>query len=307
MAGLVELLDHALKRVFGSAKLRPYESAVLDAWRDRLSEDAGAILEKELALYDYVQRQSADKITCFFCLRDRGCSTWPADAFFPLRTTEDIPVARVTLARTDGGAKTHLQADVVMGDGRLLSIDFNTRPAMVFPKEVRGQDVAVMDLELFADPMSPDPYRTEPFADAKQLKGWLREWAGKWELTDLRHPLPPAIRSELVGRFDSTLPPDYLELVGQTEGAQVGRCKVNGLSQVWNFPWPDESFYILADIKGRGAVGVRQGDSDGVLYYLDNEDDEAEAVGTSVRAVIEREPERAQQGEGGAASRAADQ
>jgi hypothetical protein len=284
-------LDHALKRVFGSAKLRPYERAVLDAWRDRLPDDARAILGTQLALYDYVQRQSAGKVTCFFCLRDRECSTWPADAFFPLRTTEDTPVARLTLARIDEQKKTHLRAEIVIGDGRLLSIDFNRRPVMVFPKEVRLRGVAVTNLELFVDPMSPDPYRTEALVDANRLRGWLREWVETWELSDLREPLPPALRRELVGRLDSTLPPDYLELVEQTEGAQVHHCKVNGLTQVWTFPWPDESFYILADIEGRGAVGVRQGDSDGVLHYLGNEEDEAQAVGISLRAVIEKELE----------------
>jgi len=299
MAGLIELLDYALKRVFGSARLRPYERAVLDAWRDGLSEDARAILDRQLALYDYAQRQSADKSTCFFCLRDRECGTWAADFFFPLRTAEEITVARVILARTRGEAKRDMRADVVMGDGRLLSVDFSKRPATVFPKDVQLQEVAVTDVKLFVNPMSPDPYRTQPLLDASQLRGWLREWMKRWELSDLRQPLPQGVREELVGQFDSKLPPDYLELVGETEGVQVVHCKVNGLSQVWTLPWPDESFYILADIEGRGAVGVRQGDEDGTLHYIDNEaDGKSQAVGLSLRGVIEKELELADPAKG---------
>jgi hypothetical protein len=52
---------------------------------------------------------------------------------------------------------------------------------------------------------------------------------------------------------------------------------------------PDISLYILAEVEGRGAVGVRQGNRDGRLYYLDEEDGEPEDVGASLREVIETE------------------
>jgi hypothetical protein len=34
---------------------------------------------------------------------------------------------------------------------------------------------------------------------------------------------------------------------------------------------------------------VRQGDRDGLIYFLGSEEDQAEPVGTSLRAVVERE------------------
>ena len=298
MAGLLEVVDYLLKRLFGSTKLHAYERHALDAWRSRLSPVAVAILDRQLGRYDFVQRQSAGKATYLFCLRDPSCAKWPSDALFPLRTEDARALARIKLTAGGGQSRPSLAAAVMVGQGRFLGIEFDRRPDRVFPKGVKAEEIEVTDVKLLADPMSPDPYATAPLTDTGQLRGWLREWAESWELREARQPLPPASGEKLIGQVEAKLPADYLVLVAQVEGLQAGHCRIHGLSQIWNFVWPDESFYILADIEGRGAVGVRRGDEDGVLYYLDNEDDEAQAVGTSLRAVIERELELARGGEG---------
>jgi hypothetical protein len=289
----MKALSDLLYRLAGSTKLRPYESACLDAWRRELSPQAATMLAKQLRLYDFVQRQSADKATGFFCVGDLRCTKFPADVLFPLRTDGTL-VAQVVLRRAVSTQQESLRADVFVVDGRLQNITFNKRPRTVFPRDTRSENIEATDVSVLVDPLEADPYTTDPLPGSSGLTGWLLDWAKRWELRDLRKSLPPDLQQRVLQSLDSKPPADYLELIAQTEGAQAGHCTVNGLSKVWSLVWPDDSFYILADIEGRGAVGVRQGDQDGVLYYLGNEEDEAEAAGSSLRAVIEEELMRAE-------------
>jgi len=298
MAGLLEILDCFLKRAFGNTKLRPYESACLDAWKEQLSPDAVDILDRQLEWYDFVQRQSADKLVCFYRLGDPTCKQLPAEARFPFQT-EEAAVARVRLRSVGGRGRALLRADLVVVNGRFFDIEFDRRPRTVFPKGVTREQIEVTDVKILADLMSAGR-ATTPFMDTGGLEGWLREWAETWGLQGLRVPLAASVRDEILRNLDTKLPPDYLDLIAQTAGLTIQHCEIHGLSEIRTLVWPDESFYILADIEGRGAVGVRQGDTEGTLYYIDNEADEAQAVGPSLRAVIERELELATTEEGAA-------
>jgi len=295
----MKTLSDLLYRLFGNTKLRPYVSACLDAWRTELSPEATTILAKQLGLYDFVPRPSADKIIAFLCVDDPRCAKFPADALFPLRSDGTL-VAQMLLTRTASTQQDSLRADLFVVDGRLQNFIFSKRPQIVFPRETRREEIQVTHVTVLVDPVKPDLYATSPLADSDGFTGWLRDWAKQWELRDLRKPLPPNARRRILDSLDSMLPADYLEMVAQTEGAQLRHCRINGLSEVWTFVWPQESFYVLSDIEGRGAVGVRQGDRDGLLYYLDNEaDGQSEVVGPSLRAMIEGELEADEQSEDG--------
>jgi len=299
MPDILQMLNDLLSHIFGSTKLRPYESMCLEAWKRELSGDAVAILERQLELYDLVQRQSAGKLVCFYCIGDPTCKKFPEDALFPFRP-EDAAVARVILRRTDENGRASLRADLFVVHGRFFNIEFSRRPTDVFPRDVKSEDIEVSDVKIVLDPMSADPYAAEPLTQNRELQGWLQEWEEKWALRTLRQPLPPGTRARILENLDTRLPPDYLELTMQTEGLEVEHCQIHGLSQIRKIVWPDESFYILVEVEERGALGVRQGASDGVLYYLGNEDDEGQAVGTSFRAFIEKEIESLREPGGGA-------
>lgn len=290
MERILYFVSDIYHRAFGSTKLRACESACLEAWKRELSPAAVAILDRQLEFYDLVQRQSADKLVCFYRIGDPACKKLPEDSLFPFRA-EDTSVARVALRATGSKGRSSLRADISLFRGRFFGLEFNKRPQTVFPKDVKSEKVEVTDVAVLVDPMSVESYETEPLRDTSTLRGWLREWAQERELRELHQPLPPSTRDKIVEHLDTGLPSDYLELVEQTEGVEVGHCEIHGLSQIRTIVLPDVGLYILAEVEDRGAVGVQQGESDGVLYYLDNETHEAEAVGTSLRAVIEREIE----------------
>jgi hypothetical protein len=295
MEWFFDFVSDVLHRVFGSTKLRAYESACLEAWKRELSPAAVAILDRQLEFYDLVQRQSADKLVCFFRIGDPACKKLPEDSLFALRA--EASVARVALRATGSKGRSSLRADISLFRGRFFGLEFNKRPQTVFPKDVKSDEIEVTDVAVLLDPMSVESYETEPLSDTSTLGGWLREWAQERDLRELRRPLPPSTRDKIVEHLDTRLPSDYLQLVEQTEGLEVGHCEIHGLSQIRTIVLPDVGLYILAEVEDRGAVGAQQGDSDGVLYYLDNETHEAEAVGTSLQAVIERELELRRRGE----------
>jgi hypothetical protein len=68
------------------------------------------------------------------------------------------------------------------------------------------------------------------------------------EVRDLYEPLPPHQRQKTVGNINVALPPDYLELMGQAEGLEVGNIGILGLSQVYEVVMPDWTYYLLAEV-----------------------------------------------------------
>lgn len=120
------------------------------------------------------------------------------------------------------------------------------------------------------------------------MRGWLRDWAERYTLKELYEPLTATERDRRIAEIGVSLPEDYLEVTSQCEGFMVNDCGIFGLSQVYEVVLPDWNYYLLAEIDGEGAVGVRAHSTDGILYYLDYEGASPARLEAPFHDVIER-------------------
>jgi len=283
---IFETLSSLFYRIFGSAKLRIYETACLEAWKRTLSSGAIEILNKQLDSYNFVQRLSHDKLVGFHDLKDPSYERWPKNAFFPLRAEEAI-VAAIRF-RPTGEPRAALRGNIILAKGRLSSIEFDRPPKMLFARSRALSDIEVTNVQVVFDPMIANGGATEPLLDTSKLVGWLRDWLHRWRVENLRKALPTKRREQILRQLDTTLPPDYLELISQTEGLKVETYVIYGLSQIRPIVRPDANFYLLAEADESGAIGVKQDEKMGELYYLDREDERPQSVGRSFRAALEQ-------------------
>jgi hypothetical protein len=279
---MIPMLRKLLNRLIygGTTHLRPYEQECLSAWERNLTGEAQAILRKQLARFDLIQRNSKDKIVTFYSAADPSFRNWPADALFPIKDDE-ICIARATLFGNTGGRRTQIKADIVLHRGRLSSLEFTRSPPVSLEVE-RHQTT----IQTFCDPMKAGGATTVPIS-LQDLTGWVHDWAVEHKAEHLRAPLTPADRNGRVAQIDAVLPDDYLDIVAQTEGMKFAQCVLLGLSEIRRIVRPGESYYVLAEIEDKGEVAVVQGTERKALVYLAQENDDARQMQASLRDTLD--------------------
>lgn len=123
-------------------------------------------------------------------------------------------------------------------------------------------------------------------ADASALTGWLREWHAKGRVSDLRAPLLGAERAAHLEHIDAPLPPDYLDLVTQTEGATLAGCVVYGVAEIRKIVCLKANYYLISEIPGLGALAAKEGERNAELYFLHYENNDAQPIGTSFPGAV---------------------
>jgi len=118
--------------------------------------------------------------------------------------------------------------------------------------------------------------QTERPETERRFSGWLQQWAVRNGAQRARVPLDSKERSIRLSRVDAELPQDYLEITEQTEGLEFKDCAVFGLSDVREFAGDDGNYYLLAELNGRGVLGVRAGSQDRRVFYLGYDHDQDE-------------------------------
>ncbi len=77
-----------------------------------------------------------------------------------------------------------------------------------------------------------------------------------------------------LSELESTLPPDYLELVSQFDGATLDTCSVLGLNDIYEVVFHEDTLIILVDFMGESGLVALQDTSDGATYYAEYKGDE---------------------------------
>jgi hypothetical protein len=257
--------------------LRPLERKLFDALVAHLSSDAREVLHGQLRLVNRVQRHTDGKEVNLYQIRRRKVSL-EGMPVFPF-AVEEAKLASVRY-RVTGETRTR-RVDFWLVNGHLFQMQFRESP-----RGVDAEKVEIRDVKLLVDPMVPAQPEERRSLDLTALTGWLAEWSHQRQVGDLREPPPPEQRAERLGRIEAALPSDYVELLSQTDGLQVERCRVYGLSDVREVVLPDATYYVLAEMEDRGVLGVRQGQPDGELFFFAYEGDGV-AVGKSLRAAVE--------------------
>jgi hypothetical protein len=257
--------------------LRPLERQLVEALSDALDAEAQSLLSKQMAQVNLVQRHAEDKEVNLYRM-ERGKPSFEEAARFA-GTVSEAEVARISF-QVPNVAGT-FRASFWTVNGFLFSIQFSRSP-----KGIKNATAEIREVELLLDPMAAPPAGRAP-AVREALRGWLREWASEWQVSGLAEPLPEAERQDLVTRIGAELPPDYLEVVAQTEGLKVDGWTIHGLSGVRSVALPDANCHVLAEHEEKGVLCVREGEQQVRLYFYGNEGAQEE-LGASFRQAIER-------------------
>jgi hypothetical protein len=270
--------DHLL--FGGTRKLRPYENACIEGWRETLSPEGAAVLSRQFLRFNLIQRSPDEKLVSFFDTRDKSYATWGSEDLFPLRL-EEISAARIWLRSTEKQGRPEIKADVVLHKGRLSSIEFNLAPQSL------RTGVQVTKVKTLIDPMR-ESESGAPISLA-EVPGELGEWLTRMAATGLRQPLSPPRREELAQTIDARLPDEYNKLASVTDGATIEGWRISGLSEIRRIVQPTDNYYLLAEATDGRAIAVIQGSDDAKLYVVSPEDDKAKTAGQSMLALIERD------------------
>jgi len=147
------------------------------------------------------------------------------------------------------------RAEVWLVEGWVFSILFD-KP----PKRILEQGVKIEQVRLLDDPMVAAS--ADSASDAKR-------------------------REEVRATIRSQLPDEYLQLVGKGKEITVNDWAVSGIQGIRKVVQRDGSYYLLAEKEGMGAVGIKEDESAGQLYYLDYGDDRGEKITVSLRKFLE--------------------
>ena len=243
--------------LYGSSfKLQPYEQTVLNAWQNHLSPEAVALLAAQLKHLVSYQRQMDKRLLCFFALERNPYASVPDDTLFPCRIGSCV-VALVHLSGPDEPVAKHaIRAEIYLHKGRLSSIQFNNPP-----QKCLEQGANVTKVEILRDPMIP---------------------ASEEEVVDEKRS------EEILASIRSKLPEEYLKWVAEGKEISLNGWTIYGVPKIRKIPQRDGNYYLLAEKEDTGAVGVKEDEASGQLYYLDHGDDHGEKISVGLKSFLEQ-------------------
>ncbi len=239
-----------LSKLFGGSQLRPVESRVITAVSSKLPSAARQLFDAQINQVNRIQRHPSGKEANFYTLR-RGKPSLEERFLFPLRTETLLATVHLNL----GQDKKPLRAEVWLVNGHVFSVDFNKTPGK--PSE---NEIHVDNVEILRDPMIAESANSA--SEAKR-------------------------REEVLATIHSKLPAEYLQVVGEGKGVSINDWAVSGVQDIRKVVQRDANYYLLAEKEGMGAVGIKEDESSGQLYYLDYGDDRGEKITVSLIKFLE--------------------
>lgn len=220
-----------LSALIGRPRLTPLEDRVISAVSVKLPPAARQLFDAQMDRVNRIQRHSSGKEANFYPMR-RGKPVYEERFLFPLRDQTVLATVHLNIR----GGQDSLRAEVELVEGWAFSLKFNKSPGKPSQDEIH-----VADVEILNDPMIA--------ASADSTSGAKR-------------------RQEVLARIHSKLPDEYLQLVGEGKCTTVNDWAVFGIGGIRKVVQQDGNYYLLAERAGMGAIGVKEDDSFGQVYYL---------------------------------------
>jgi hypothetical protein len=274
----------AIQSLFGGdGSFYSFERNLLDEVTSHLDARGKELLRRQISSINKIQRLSSGREVNLYRLH-RGKPAFDDSIRFPNAADEAL-LASAFLIVPNKLAK--LKAEVWLAKGRLFSLVYGKPPAQFFAETgLKSACPQVVEMKIWCDPMRPSSDEPEGPVDTSMLTGWLREWFAKGMVSNLHAPLPESDRAALIGQITARLPADYVDLVGQTEGAKIGACTVYGLKKIREVVQPQATYYIVAELEGIGALVISEGGHDGVLHLMPYEGGDAKPIGSSLEQAL---------------------
>lgn len=219
----------------GNTTFRNYESACLEAVRERLSTAAQEVLDRQLAALENIQRFSDLKLTALHMAA-------PPESDLFADTRPELRIAKIKLLDPGNPA---LVATLVVHGGRLSSLEFRRSP-----RHLRQSDVEVSDVEILTDPMSADIVdRPAPIAVDRVMRISGLELSAQKVLP----PRSPEEVERYLETLDAGTPDDYGELLRLTDGFVLGEWEFLGTAS-WNLVL--EEILVVAAVHADGELAL---------------------------------------------------
>ncbi|MFB3897681.1 MAG: hypothetical protein ACE14V_15420 [bacterium] len=260
--------------------INPLERKLLNTVADHLSPGAKSLFMKQIDHINFGQRLVKGKEVNLYCIK-HGKPAFDDSLRFPISQVE-VKLATVSFKALDIAKPFRAVFWVVQG--HFFSIEFNQSP-----KKIRPEDITITEVEILVDPMVSCTREPRKSIAISALSGWVKEWAHKWNIDQLKEPLLEQERNEIINQLATKLPIDYLDIIMQTEGMKIDGCLIFGLLEIRSVVMADSNYCILAEIEGHGVLMVEQGSSYSEIYYLDYENEGPYKKGPSFRVAIENQ------------------
>lgn len=246
-----DVISMPLFNLFNRSRLTAAEKQVLTAVSTKLTPTAGRLFNEQLEQINLVQRLADGKEVNLYAMR-RGKPFIEDRFLFPLRS--EAKLATVEMDAGDG--QKAFKVEVWLANGHVFSIGFN-KP----PQKFLEQGANVTKVEILRDPMMPAS--DEDVVDAKR-------------------------REEVLKTIQSKLPDEYLQWVGDGKEVSFNEWTIYGVPKIRKIPQRDGNYYLLAEREGMGAVGIKEDETSGQLYYLDYGDDRGEKISLGLKSFLEQ-------------------
>jgi len=251
---------NARRPKFFKGRLKNLESLLFRELADRLPADAGALVRKQAAQVKGGTRLYFPKS---YCLETYGSPT--EDSLFP--RTDSFKLA--TLSFTHG--VTNYKVEFKTYNGHV--VETVIRPSC---KPILGViRVEVTRFKLNNDPMEKLDLTIvrEFYEPGESFTGMLGKWQAKYSIKEVLKPLPGRQRELFVKLAEAKFPADYLELMTQTNGFEVGETVVHGLgAALESVSLEDDNYLTLAE-NGAGVLSLRQSRRSTELRFHSLEDE----------------------------------
>lgn len=237
----------------------PLENHLLAAVGGALSPKARRLYQSQLDAVNKVQRLGRGREINLYRMRGSKPSNDPAMAFRDRR--DELAFARVRFRiPSESNAR---RMTVYMVRGFVFSLVFDPPAAQVQQRD----DAEIVKVEIGAEPMrSEAPMDVEPMSDYSQVSDELRRWRMRYGLSGLRRPLTVTERESRIQEIPARLPRDYLRLMAEADGLEVGSWTIYGLAQVHGIALDDAEYQVLAELHDRGILAI-ENDTEN-LYFL---------------------------------------
>jgi hypothetical protein len=259
--------------------MRPYERVCFDAWRATLPSHGAYILDKQIHYLKAVHRYSRGKLLVFFPAHNLAV---PEEFLFPNRSNECVCAHVQVVLESDTSRR--INARIILHEGRLSSIEFRQSPEDSGFKA--DSQVKVVEVKVHIDPMedtAAQPRKSYP----KFWTGSLARWSLLGEVRPWAPPLEDASRVKILSSLGVKLPEDYLDVVAQVEGAQIGRVRILGVTEIRHIVLPKQNLCVLAEVEGSGVLCVDELRDSAQLLFLANDENHPEPRAGTLCAVIE--------------------
>jgi hypothetical protein len=228
--------------------LKPLEKSLFQELEHRLPGKTGALIPQQLT---YLKRGVRLYFPKSFNLELYEVDSNPLPDELLFERKDEFKLA--ILSFTHG--MTKYKAEFNAYNGRICGI--TVRPAT---KNIRGVIIRSFDkFTLANDPMEKLDLHvvTEYYEAEDSFQGLLHDLSQKYSLSHVTKPLPEKQRKLFIRLSETKLPPDYLQLLEQTNGFDINEVRIAGLGALQSVSLEDANYLMLAE-KSIGCLSAKQ-------------------------------------------------